>query len=256
MEYEKKKRIQELEEQIADLKSRMPAHSVKPAMFQQMETLEEEMGDLKRNLKGYGELEKSFEEGSRSSIKLEELLKERYPGEENHYLAKVLLEVSERDMISYNEIDIPKEIKEELLLFTYIERLVIPVKTLGSMQWNHRLLTFEDEALFEMPNVVRYLVQGANEHGEWNTAYAVKEYLKEIGEERVEDITKLVEKLKKTAKDKRITSETVKRASSELNIKFDLNKTIAELKGGGIISPTLPNISKRFPSYEINPALY
>lgn len=37
------KRIEEIEEQIADLKARWPAHSVKPEMFMQLESLEEEL---------------------------------------------------------------------------------------------------------------------------------------------------------------------------------------------------------------------
>ena len=41
-------RIEELERQIAELKSRWPAHSVPPAMFQQLEELEEELEALKR----------------------------------------------------------------------------------------------------------------------------------------------------------------------------------------------------------------
>jgi hypothetical protein len=41
-------RVKELESQIAELKSRWPAHSVPPAMLQQLEDLEEE---LERELK-------------------------------------------------------------------------------------------------------------------------------------------------------------------------------------------------------------
>ena len=37
------KRIKELESQIAELKSRWPAHSVPPTMLQQLEELEEEL---------------------------------------------------------------------------------------------------------------------------------------------------------------------------------------------------------------------
>ena len=37
------KRIQEIEEQIADLKARWPAHSVPPSMWQQLEELEEQL---------------------------------------------------------------------------------------------------------------------------------------------------------------------------------------------------------------------
>jgi hypothetical protein len=37
------KRIREIEEKIADLKARWPAHSVPPHMWQQLEELEEEL---------------------------------------------------------------------------------------------------------------------------------------------------------------------------------------------------------------------
>jgi len=47
MRYEKKKRTEELEHQIADLKSRMPAHSVKPAMIEELEKLEDELRKVK-----------------------------------------------------------------------------------------------------------------------------------------------------------------------------------------------------------------
>jgi len=38
-----RERIKELESQIAELKSRWPAHSVPPTMLQQLEDLEEEL---------------------------------------------------------------------------------------------------------------------------------------------------------------------------------------------------------------------
>jgi hypothetical protein len=43
-----KNRIQEIEEKIADLKARWPAHSVPPSMWQQLEELEEELEQAKK----------------------------------------------------------------------------------------------------------------------------------------------------------------------------------------------------------------
>lgn len=42
-----KNRIREIEEQIAELKSRLPAHSLQPRMFQELEDLETELDNLK-----------------------------------------------------------------------------------------------------------------------------------------------------------------------------------------------------------------
>ena len=44
---ERAARIRELEKQIADLEARLPAHSVPPAMIEELETLEEELERLK-----------------------------------------------------------------------------------------------------------------------------------------------------------------------------------------------------------------
>jgi hypothetical protein len=41
-------RIKEIEEKIAELKSRWPAHSVPPSMWQQLEDLEAELEEAKR----------------------------------------------------------------------------------------------------------------------------------------------------------------------------------------------------------------
>ncbi len=40
-------RVQELEKRIADLKSRWPAHSVPPAMLEELDELEEELERLR-----------------------------------------------------------------------------------------------------------------------------------------------------------------------------------------------------------------
>ena len=43
-----KDKVRELEEKIADLKARWPAHSVPPSMWQQLEELEDELEEVKR----------------------------------------------------------------------------------------------------------------------------------------------------------------------------------------------------------------
>jgi hypothetical protein len=42
------KRVEEIENEIADLKARWPAHSVPPKMWQQLEELEEKLEQAKR----------------------------------------------------------------------------------------------------------------------------------------------------------------------------------------------------------------
>ena len=44
-------KMQDLEERVADLKGRMPVHSVKPSMLQELEELEEELSTLREKLR-------------------------------------------------------------------------------------------------------------------------------------------------------------------------------------------------------------
>jgi hypothetical protein len=41
-------KVREIEDKIADLKARWPAHSVPPSMWQQLEELEEELEEAKK----------------------------------------------------------------------------------------------------------------------------------------------------------------------------------------------------------------
>jgi hypothetical protein len=43
-----KETVREIEEKIADLKARWPAHSVPPSMWQELESLEEELEKAKK----------------------------------------------------------------------------------------------------------------------------------------------------------------------------------------------------------------
>jgi hypothetical protein len=48
------KRIKEIEEEIAELKARFPAHSVPPRMWQQLEELEEELEQAQKEQRNNG----------------------------------------------------------------------------------------------------------------------------------------------------------------------------------------------------------
>ncbi len=48
MDFAEEKRIEELEREIADIKGRIPAHSINPAMIIELEELEDELERLRR----------------------------------------------------------------------------------------------------------------------------------------------------------------------------------------------------------------
>lgn len=184
---------------------------------------------------------------------LEEALKRIFTGENMKSLAEILSLAAEKGKIRYEEIEMREAMKVDLLLLLEKERILIPVQTSKTIAWEDRVLIFKPGEMYEMPRVIRHLIKNAEETGEWDPAYAVKRYLEEIGEEKPEIIIALFEKVKENVKMNKITPEILLKACEELDLKSKIGRIIAELKGGGIISPCLRKLSRL--QYEINPSL-
>ena len=184
--------------------------------------------------------------------RLEKALKKRFLEEDVKAIAEILSIASEKGSIIYDELEIPDDGKDDLLLLEK-ERLLIPARTSRALAWEDRMMIFKSGEVFEMPNVIGYLIRNVEETGEWNPDQAVRTYLEEIGEKTPEAIISLFNKVKEDAKYFRITPEVILRASEELKLTAEIGRIIAELKGGGIISPCLRDPSRLL--YEINPSL-
>jgi len=192
---------------------------------------------------------------SKLRSRLEEALRKRFPGEEIELLGKLLSLAAEKGGLIYRDIEIQEEVKQDLLLCEK-ERLLLPTKTSRSLAWEDRILTLKSDEEYEMPHIVRYIIRDTEETGNWNPSYAVRRYLEDIGEEESEEISKIFEKVKEKTKDNKMPPRLLKESMIDLGLVLDEGKIIAELKGGGAISPCLrESIRTGSIRYEINPSL-
>ena len=199
--------------------------------------------------------------------RLKSAIDKRFPKEFSTPLAEILYPLAKNRIISYDKIQLEKEQKDELLFLAYNERLLLPV-ALKTLAWNSRPLTLRSGERYEMPPAIQYLIRNAKKTGEWDPEYAVRNYLEAIGESNVEilltffqEMKRQVSRSKTLSKTKKITPVLLKRClrnihAKQLATKLELGKTIAKLKGGGIISPFLLKIPEKGPCYEINPSLF
>jgi hypothetical protein len=186
--------------------------------------------------------------------KLERALRKRFPKEKVGLLAEILSISGRKKEISYEEIVVRKEVKDELLLFAEGERLLLP-NAMKSLAWDDRFLTLRLGEKYKMPNVVEYLVENAGRTGEWDPDYAIERYLREIGENEAGSVMKIFNKVEEKIKGSKLTPETLKESLNELGLKMNIEKVIIELKGGGIISPCLRDSERTgHLQYEINPS--
>jgi len=176
-------------------------------------------------------------------------------------LAQVLAHASKRGRVSYREIEnMVNGDAEDVLLLGNEWRLLLPVRTLKSAAWEDRLLVAKPGESYEVPSLVRCLVEESSRTGCWDPEHAITKLFRDMGEPDWEQIPKLVERLEKQAKDYRITATQIKTVCNELGLGGRVDALIAELKGSGVMSPKLGAIAEvsraGIPIYELNPSLF
>ncbi|MBW2057239.1 MAG: hypothetical protein JRJ26_07055 [Deltaproteobacteria bacterium] len=176
-------------------------------------------------------------------------------------LAQVLACACEKGRVSYHDVErIANDSLEDVLLLGSEWRLLLPVKTLKSGAWEDRLLPAAPGDLYEVPNIIKYLLEDAGKTGSWNSQYAIIEVFREMGEPAWERMPRLVEGLWDQARDYRITVFQIEKICCELGLGDRVDTLIAELKGSGVMSPKLGSLAEvsrtGMPIYEVNPSLF
>jgi len=176
-------------------------------------------------------------------------------------LAGVLACASTKGTVSYTELEeIVGDNLEDVLLLGNKWRLLIPTRVVKSSAWEDRPLVCEPGESYELPNVVRYLLQNAGKTGCWDPTYAITEIFKEMEEPAWQQMPELVRELGKQARDYRISASQIKQICTRAGFGDRVDILIAELKSAGVMSPklsSLPEVSRAgSPLYELNPSLF
>jgi hypothetical protein len=175
-------------------------------------------------------------------------------------LSQVLAYAAVKGTVSYQETkEIIKDDPEDILLLADKWRLLLPVRTTKSSGWEDRVLVLRDGEIYEIPNLIRYLVKHAIDTGRWDPEKTIIEIFKEFGDPDWEKITGLVRSIAEKATGYKITGNQIKEICLKSGLNDRIDGLIAELKAAGIISPKLGSIPEvlgaQSPIYELNPSI-
>ena len=176
-------------------------------------------------------------------------------------LATVLAQASRENTISYTEVKkIAGDDAEDVLLLGDKWRLLLPVRTLKTAAWEDRLLLCKPGESYEVPNIVRCLVEDARTTGSWDPEHAITELFEEMGEPAWEKMSKLIGRLEEQGEHFRIAAVQITKTCRELGLGNRVDTLIAELKGSGVMSPKLGSLAEVLgegsPLYELNPSVF
>ncbi|MFO8010078.1 MAG: hypothetical protein R6U89_04600 [Dehalococcoidia bacterium] len=176
--------------------------------------------------------------------------------EEAHNIAVILSCCVRDDGIRYNDIGIVPEQKDEIILLAYEERLLLPVKSIRGSAWEDRILNFAENERYHLPRVVKLLALRAEESGLWDCDYAIREALKEAGNQDVEQTVSFLNTVIKMAKNNRMKVSEMQVLQTDLGIDLDMHDTLDHFVRCGIMSPvTQRSLHAGSPMYELNPCM-
>lgn len=184
-------------------------------------------------------------------------LGQNFSHEEANSLAKILYLGCSCDSMCYEEIDIEPDLKDDMILLAFEERVLLPMKSLRGSAWEDRILSFTDQERYQQPRIVKFLIEKARETGTWDLAYAIGAVLGEAGESQVKAVTDYTLKLMDRALKFEVEVGVMQAVTNESGIEIDMHDTLDRFVRCGIMSPrTQRSLHTGFSKYEINPSLY
>jgi len=175
-------------------------------------------------------------------------------------LADVLMAAWDDAQIDYAAIQrLAGDSTQDLLLFTWEQKLLIPQSSLRCAEWDDRMMILAPGQTYEMPNIARYLVATALQTGRWEPSRAITALYRDMGSPDWEKMPALVRDLAREAVNGTLRGTQIAAVCTRNRIKDSTGAMIAILKGGGIISPKLAPLgaagTANTPIYELNPSI-
>lgn len=192
--------------------------------------------------------------------KLQNALSGFLKSEDANKLARLLEKAAKSGKVSREEATrLVNDDAEDILILGYSWRVLLPTRAARTGDWEDRMLIAQPGETYQMPNVVRHLVENANRTGHWDPEKAIIEVFGNIGDPDSEKMAILVGRMASEVKGRRISGVQIKRICTELGLGDRVDPLLSELKACGIMSPKLSSLTDAAragsPIYELNPSL-
>ncbi len=159
--------------------------------------------------------------------------------------------------ISYQEIDLTRTEKDELILLGYQERVLIPVKTTTSSAWEDRIIDFDIGRTYVIPPVVREIPVVFSKKGYFCLESLLKQLFPELAPEEVKKLYHLLDTIMTHSTGFKFETGLLKLFYDKLTLQHDLHDTIDLFVINGIISPCpQKSLITGLSWYEISPAMF
>jgi len=200
---------------------------------------------------------------SASPTPLQAALQAQFPEQEAGHLARLFDTGLSAETIAYEQIDLPRDQRDDIILTAFEERALIPIRSSSSAAWEDRVLSLAPGERYFIPGVVRILLAAARESARLDPRGAVNNILCQQtatlpeAAGQCDRLAAFVAGLKQHASAYKTEVGLMKAIARECRLALDLHDVIDILVICGILSPcTHGPVIAGLSWYEINACLY
>jgi hypothetical protein len=207
--------------------------------------------------------EKAPHSDSVSPALLQAALRAQFSEQAAGHLARLFDTGLSAETITYEQIDLPRDQRDDIILTAFEERALIPIRSSSSAAWEDRVLSLAPGERYFMPGVVRILLAAARESARLDPHRAVESVLCQQtatlpeAAGQCDRLAAFVAGLKGHATSYKAEVGLMKAVARECRLTLDLHDVIDILVICGILSPcTHGPVIAGLSWYEINACLY
>ncbi len=183
-------------------------------------------------------------------------LAEYFPEDDAQNLAGLLSAGCRTEGIKYEEIDLEDDLKIDIILLAYRERLLLPWNSMSGSAWEDKVLSFAENESYYLPRLVKLLVIKAEQTGQWDKESALREALMEAGDPGVERSMGFLKYIIGLAANHHVEMKEMQEVNAAFNFRLDMHNMLDRLIRCGIMSPiTQVSLRTGSPTYEVHPCL-
>lgn len=188
---------------------------------------------------------------------LNDLLNSFFPEEDARLLQYFFRHHADAEHFSYEDVRLPEEDSHDLLMLGFEQRVILPKKTRKGPAWEDRILTFDEAAIFYVPQIVRQIARetGNQKNLQMNSLMATM--FDKHPASNICDLVRLLTTIISNTSNQMFEVGLLDLYHQQINTRISLHDMLDLFVISGVMSPCpARSLHTGLAWYEINPVCY
>ncbi len=192
-----------------------------------------------------------------SREQLNDLLSRCFSEEDARLLIYFFQHHADAECFSYEDLRLPENESHDLLMLGFDQRLFLPEKTRMGPAWEDRILTFDTEAVFQVPLIVRQIARVGGSRTILQINSLLASIFKELPVSDINDITRLLTTIMANCRNRMFKAGLLDLYHQQINAWISLHDILDLFVISGVMSPCpARSLDTGLSWYEINPVCF